>query len=703
MGGAQTVEQGQAYAGVEETTVNELDTVNETSATSGLITETVHLDFSGPIAESFGATPAGALEDNEEPVAENLAGTHDPTTPGGFQTGSSADVDAASLPTLGNAEEPGLQIQPPLVASPPVLTMTESRMSNVTSNTIGPLEAQHSAPHSDPLHVANSSFAAGFNAGFQAAIEQAVQYLASQAHGAQATGGYTHQQQARAIERNAGHGEPWIWNEMQSTPALGEAQVSAHGEVVDGLMAEGQVEGSVDTFVQGQQPEMVAEQAMGPGVSPPSSSLAPSAASPQAGMPMGLPILVPGPTADAPIHLPVMEPSPNTAGISVPSPTPTRSSLPVRRSRASAFRGQKRRPYPAVRRPLPRKPRKQSLEPEPVNTSHITYYGYKGWRLVGLNKALRACFPQWEETGFLPQYHVPGVPTMWIPTVAYDVEAPTVQEPVVTPGAETTAVAEPAQNTEHPTFPEEIWRVGQPPVTWLRRSSRTSVFHDSEPKEPLHQGQRPHLLRRRKKCRAPDPTPNTSHITYYGYKIWRLAARKKACRACFPHWEATGFVPQYLVPDVPTLWSPPPADAIAQDIDALALEMQQAAIAEPANAQGPGVAPAVDVPTQGEASEPTATQSTGQAVDELADMFAGVMQNVQNAVSGEVVESGQAEAASAEDHVAEEVEAVAADSDEEDAAEVEAEVQIELDEEDMAAAEAYLNGLGLFGSGGNDT
>ncbi|KAG8768737.1 hypothetical protein FRC12_005397 [Ceratobasidium sp. 428] len=580
--------------------------------------------------------------------------------------------------------------------------MTKSQVSNVTPNTIGPVEAQHSTPHSDPLHVANSSFAAGFNAGFQAAIEQAAQYLASQAHGAEATGGYTHQQQAGAIEGNAGHGGPWIWNETQSTPALGETQVSAHGEVVDGLVAEGQVEGSVGTFVQGQQPEMVAEQAMGPGVSPPSPSLAPSAAGPQASVSIGLPILVPGLTADAPIHLPVIESSPNAAGIPVPSPTPTRSSLPVRRSRTSASRKQKRQPYPAVRRPLPRKPRKQSLEPGPVNTSHITYYGYKGWRLVGLNKALRACFPQWKATGFLPQYRVPDVPTMWIPTVAYDVEAPTVQEPEVTPGAETTATAEPAQNVEDSTFPKESWRVGQPPVAWPRRSSRTSVFHESEQKGPLHQGQRAHLLRRRKKCRAPDPTPNTSHITYYGYKIWRLVARKKSCRACFPHWEATGFVPQYLVPDVPTLWSPPPADPIARDMDALALGMQQAAIAEPANAQGSSVASTVDVPTQGEASEPTATQSTGQAVDELADMFAGVMQNVQNAANGEVTEPGQVEAASAEGHVAEEVEAVAADSDEEDAAEVEAEVQIELGEEDMVAAEAYLNGLGLFGSGGND-
>ncbi|KAG8681524.1 hypothetical protein FRC09_017422 [Ceratobasidium sp. 395] len=289
---------------------------------------------------------------------------------------------------------------------------------------------------------------------------------------------------------------------------------------------------------------------------------------------------------------------------------------------------------------------------------------------------------------------------MWIPAVAYDVEAPTIQEPDVTPGAETTAVAEPTQNIEHLTFPEETWRVGQPPVTWPRRSSRTSVFHESELKGLLHQGQRPHLLRRRKKCRAPDPTPNTSHITYYGYKIWRLVARKKVCRACFPQWEATGFVPQYLVPDVPTLWSPPPADAIAQDIDALALGMQQAAIAEPANALELDVAPTVDVPAQGEASEPTATQPTSQAVDELADMFAGVMQNVQNAANGEAAEPGQVGAASAEGQVVEEAEAVVADSDEEDAAEVEAELQIELGEEDMVAAEAYLNGLGLFGSGG---
>ncbi|KAG8727853.1 hypothetical protein FRC12_022177 [Ceratobasidium sp. 428] len=503
--------------------------------------------------------------------------------------------------------------------------------------------------------------------------------------------------------QNSGYGgsaESRIWNETQSTTALAQAQVLAHGEVADVSVVGSQVEGPVGMYVQGQQPEMVAEQAMGPGVSPPSFSLAPSAASPQAGMPMGLPILVPGPTADVPIHLPVMEPCPNAAGIPVPSPTPTQSSLPVRRSRASAFRGQKRRPYAAVRRPLPQKPRKESFKPELVNTSHITYYAYKAWRLVGLRKALRACFPQWEETGFLPQYHVPGVPTMWIPTVAYDVEAPAVQEPEVTPGAETTAVAEPTQNIEHPTFPEETWRVGQPPVTWPRRSSRTSVFHESELKGPLHQGQRPHLLRRRKKCRAPDPTPNTSHITYYGYKIWRLVARKKVCRACFPQWEATGFVPQYLVPDVPTLWSPPPADAIAQDIDTLALGMQQAAIAEPANAQELDVAPTVDVPAQGEASEPTATQPTSQAVDELADMFAGVMQNVQNAANGEAAEPGQVGAASAEGQVVEEAEAVVADSDEEDAAEVEAELQIELGEEDMVAAEAYLNGLGLFGSGG---
>ncbi|KAG9125561.1 hypothetical protein FRC07_007101 [Ceratobasidium sp. 392] len=51
---------------------------------------------------------------------------------------------------------------------------------------------------------------------------------------------------------------------------------------------------------------------------------------------------------------------------------------------------------------------------------------------------------------------------------------------------------------------------------------------------------------------------STSEVSYYKSRAWMTALRKQ-CRACFPGYETSSFVPQVEIPPVPASWTSPPA------------------------------------------------------------------------------------------------------------------------------------------------
>ncbi|KAG9127335.1 hypothetical protein FRC07_014819 [Ceratobasidium sp. 392] len=112
--------------------------------------------------------------------------------------------------------------------------------------------------------------------------------------------------------------------------------------------------------------------------------------------------------ASAPLPFP-LDPTPAPALAPVAPPKPS--------GRVSMIKNkpnpQGRRPYQGVRLRLPRKPLRDTRTAAPVDeTSHIAYYGRMGWWAV-LRSVLRKSFPEWKETGFVPQFSVPDRPHLW--------------------------------------------------------------------------------------------------------------------------------------------------------------------------------------------------------------------------------------------------------------------------------------------------
>ncbi|KAG9119463.1 hypothetical protein FRC07_005501, partial [Ceratobasidium sp. 392] len=76
-----------------------------------------------------------------------------------------------------------------------------------------------------------------------------------------------------------------------------------------------------------------------------------------------------------------------------------------------------------------------------------------------------------------------------------------------------------------------------PPMPRWTQLSRVSAFRDVAP---------------------PATYDSTSEASYYKNQAWMTALRKQ-CRACFPGYETSSFVPQVEIPPVPASWTFPPA------------------------------------------------------------------------------------------------------------------------------------------------
>ncbi|KAG9074410.1 hypothetical protein FS749_014027 [Ceratobasidium sp. UAMH 11750] len=219
---------------------------------------------------------------------------------------------------------------------------------------------------------------------------------------------------------------------------------------------------------------MVAEQAMGPEISPPSSSLAPAfVVTPELDTPMASPALTATEIVDAPMCSPVLEPTHESASYFPSSPTmdhipsvPQAAKVPAppRRTILSAMarrmlnRWRRRAQLGAEVRPMKKvkavKKKRSKATPTVVlqNTSHISYYSRISWR-TALKSVFRVSFPDYEATKFEPQFKIPDVPDMWAPPssasampAGAESAAANLQEPQAAPGAVESPALEPGND-----------------------------------------------------------------------------------------------------------------------------------------------------------------------------------------------------------------------------------------------------------------
>ncbi|KAG9108634.1 hypothetical protein FRC07_008421, partial [Ceratobasidium sp. 392] len=489
------------------------------------------------------------------------------------------DGHAALVPALAAPIQPAISAAQPGTPSN-ALVPVEPQTQTVAMSATGLVPTSSHVPES---HVDQNLLAAAFQsgyqdaisqfqAGFQAAIDQ--HQAALQAHGAQAMEGHVYQQIGApvAVEGNTGHDgsvEPMVWDEAQPLAVSEQAQATTDTEEAEEVMVEYELfeTAGMEVLEEEEQPQTAAEQATGPGVPPPVSSLAPA-----------------------------------------PGPGPTTS--PTRGSRASVF---KDKPEPeeswrkyAVRSPFPRKALRKTRTTH-VDTSHVSYYRRMGRRTT-LKAVSRAVFPDREATGYVPQYTPPDVPASWtsISTGAVEasalgtqqtavaevedvshtqVDAPAVGQPnnghtaedelvqmfssamesTQNAMAEHEATVDPAAHgpTPAPTpdpLPFPLSPATNPtPATAAppQRGSRVLACRDKRKRRRPYDGVRPVLPRKAlEKTRATTATQvDTSHVSHQGQIGWQ-AALESVFQRLFPDWEATGYVPQYEIPHPPVSWTP---------------------------------------------------------------------------------------------------------------------------------------------------
>ncbi|KAG9119045.1 hypothetical protein FRC07_006127 [Ceratobasidium sp. 392] len=134
-------------------------------------------------------------------------------------------------------------------------------------------------------------------------------------------------------------------------------------------------------------------------------------------------------TVDPAAHGPTLAPTPDPLPFPLSpatDPTPATAAPPQRGSRVLACRDKRkrRRPYDGVRPVLPRKALKKTraTTATQVDTSHVSHQGQIGWQ-AALESVFRRSFPNWEATGYVPQYEIPHPPVSWTPVSTETAEA----------------------------------------------------------------------------------------------------------------------------------------------------------------------------------------------------------------------------------------------------------------------------------------
>ncbi|KAG9075863.1 hypothetical protein FS749_012428 [Ceratobasidium sp. UAMH 11750] len=288
---------------------------------------------------------------------------------------------------------------------------------------------------------------------------------------------YQQQVEVPQVGQNIGNCVHDEWSERMAA-TLRRAYAAIYGQPVNIAMMDNaaptQVEEPVGMDLEEQQPQMVAEQAMGPEISPPSSSLAPAfVVTPELDTPMASPVLTATEIVDAPMCSPVLEPTPEPASYFPYSPTmdhtpsvpqPATVSAPPRRTVLSAMarrmlnRWRRRAQLGAEVRPMKKvkavKKKRSKATPTvaPQDTSHISYYSRIAWR-TALKSVFRVSFPDCEATEFEPQFKIPGVPDMWAPfpsasamPAGAEFGAANLQVPQARPGVVESPALEPGHN-----------------------------------------------------------------------------------------------------------------------------------------------------------------------------------------------------------------------------------------------------------------
>ncbi|KAG9105022.1 hypothetical protein FRC07_009659, partial [Ceratobasidium sp. 392] len=266
------------------------------------------------------------------------------------------------------------------------------------------------------------------------------------------------------LEQHAGHtdAEHYFWTLSQdSTLTHNQEPAAEEGEVEAGLMEVGQpvvaAKEPEGVDIEEQQPEPVAEQAVGQGITVPPSSLAPAGAvllEVNAGMgpsslaaagpmdiPTALPLLAPGlqpaiglswtPTGfpgSAPAIRDVETAPPRRSAVARPVPfrpydPSNRRSYYKDRAHITALKKWVRPSFLPLGIPIPAVPRWTQLSRVSAfrnvaplaaydSTSEVSYYKSRAW-MTALRKQCRACFPGYETSSFVPQVEIPPVPASW--------------------------------------------------------------------------------------------------------------------------------------------------------------------------------------------------------------------------------------------------------------------------------------------------
>ncbi|KAG8711098.1 hypothetical protein FRC08_016306 [Ceratobasidium sp. 394] len=485
---AQVVEQDveAQVVGLEELAANEQAINGDASIALGeAVSEPAPVDTPGSTGGSpTESVPAGFSGDHEQPVVGESIGVRDYVdySLGVQQRESSSNDTAVTMPAANSVDafcstpEPSLAqptqpqtndgwnvAQTPQWNANPLADAPNEQPANTATFQTGlptnvfpsapvfvgyqtpipgaPLEAPYSAP-GPQLFPAGNSWHVNSNL---TNAHQVAYHVEPQAYGAQMIYGqatlppYQQQVEAPQVGQNIGYSVHDEWSERMAA-TLRRAYAAINGQPVNIAMMDNaapmQAEEPVDMDLEEQQPQMVAEQAMGPEISPPSSSLAPAfVVTPELDTPMASPALTATEIVDAPMCSPVLEPTPEPASYfpssptmdhTPPAPQPAAVPTPPRRTILSAMarrmlnRWRRRAQLGAEVRPIKKvkaiKKKRSKAGPTaaPRDTSHISYYSRIAWR-TALKSVFRVSFPDCEATKFEPQFKIPDVPDMWAP------------------------------------------------------------------------------------------------------------------------------------------------------------------------------------------------------------------------------------------------------------------------------------------------